>query len=1185
MSQVQRQDNLFSAEDWKIIYRTFSQADFTAYDYDTIRSAMLNYIQINYPEDFNDYIQSSEFVAIIDLLAFLGQSLAFRTDLNARENFFDTAERRESILRLAKLINYKPKRNVPARGILKVNKIRTTEPITDSEGTALDNKNIVWNDPNNPDWYDQWLSITNTAFNNTNQFGDPTKSKTISGIVTDIYNINSTTNQSVVKNFTQSVDGISTSIDVVKSDIHEDGYLYEKSPDASEPFNLIYRNDNQGFGSTDTGFFVYFKEGELQYQDYNFSSPVPNRITNIDVTNINDTDVFVQKVTSAGAPIEKWIKVPNLFGQNTIYNSLNLNTRNIFNVESRVDDQIAVQFSDGNFGTAPKGNFRIWYRQSNGQGQVLRKDRIQNKEISIAYLNNQGQQFTLTLSVSLNYTVSNSQPTESDAEIRTNAPQTFYTQDRMINAEDYNIFPLTQSNTVKKLKAINKTHIGHSRYIDINDPTGTVKSVNVYGDDGILYKDPDFSLNEEEIEGTIVDTSSYDYIINSILQPLIKKTQLNNFYYDTYKNEIETNHDSNQFIISTETTPPSSADELIMWKPYPVAGQGSSGYFYKGSDDDTANAVTVYNDPLSSSEKLGSIRPGTKIEFVDNYDSANATVSMWATVVSIRNDGEMASTDTTGSIQLSKEITSGLKVKTVLPNLRTTLSANEKTLIKSKMVDGANFGIGYHYYTSGSSDVDFLTDISSTGSAWYTITEDYLDTSNNFSITNDPVHGGTKSSGTATSWLITANYIAPTSSGGNPKYRFTVRGLDYVFESKDEVRFYYVDDYKNIDTATGKAIKDTVTLLDINKDVTLLTDSANATVLTDPVVFSVTDNFTEQDGYVDTKKIKVTNIDSDDDGTPDYPLAHEDLIDNSNYVFFNSYEDYDGYTYYKLNTDVTQVANTDVANSTSGITFVTADQYFYNGDGSNAAVKLPIESDANTYITGQGFLDNVTYKSYLGRSFTDSNKLYFQYKHSAPRDQRIDPSVSNIIELVVLQQQYYNDVSNWFKNKGTRATLPARPTSDEIRENLLDIEKYKAISDQIVYTSARFKLLFGDTADSQNQAIFKIVKIPGATYTDNQIKTEVVQAINNYFSISNWDFGDTFYFSELAAFIHTQLSSQISSVVIVPKDAEARFGDLFQIKSASNELFFSTASVNDIEIVTGLTGVNLRSTTSTIGGS
>ena len=104
MSQIVRQNNLFAAEDWKTIYRSFSQANFTAYDYDSIRSTMLNYISVNYPEDFNDYIQSSEFIAIIDLVAFLGQSIAFRTDLNSRENFLDTAERRDSIIRLAKLI-------------------------------------------------------------------------------------------------------------------------------------------------------------------------------------------------------------------------------------------------------------------------------------------------------------------------------------------------------------------------------------------------------------------------------------------------------------------------------------------------------------------------------------------------------------------------------------------------------------------------------------------------------------------------------------------------------------------------------------------------------------------------------------------------------------------------------------------------------------------------------------------------------------------------------------------------------------------------------------------------------------------------------------------------------------------------------------------------------------------------
>ena len=35
MSQIVRQNNLFSAEDWQTIYRTFSQADFKAYDYDS----------------------------------------------------------------------------------------------------------------------------------------------------------------------------------------------------------------------------------------------------------------------------------------------------------------------------------------------------------------------------------------------------------------------------------------------------------------------------------------------------------------------------------------------------------------------------------------------------------------------------------------------------------------------------------------------------------------------------------------------------------------------------------------------------------------------------------------------------------------------------------------------------------------------------------------------------------------------------------------------------------------------------------------------------------------------------------------------------------------------------------------------------------------------------------------------
>ena len=120
MSTTDRQNRLLLAEDWKTIYQSFRYADFQSYDFDNLRRTMITYIRENYPEDFNDYIESSEYLALIDLIAFLGQNLAFRTDLNARENYIETAERRESILRLARLISYNANRNIAGNGLLKI---------------------------------------------------------------------------------------------------------------------------------------------------------------------------------------------------------------------------------------------------------------------------------------------------------------------------------------------------------------------------------------------------------------------------------------------------------------------------------------------------------------------------------------------------------------------------------------------------------------------------------------------------------------------------------------------------------------------------------------------------------------------------------------------------------------------------------------------------------------------------------------------------------------------------------------------------------------------------------------------------------------------------------------------------------------------------------------------------------
>ena len=59
----------------------------------------------------------------------------------------------------------------------------------------------------------------------------------------------------------------------------------------------------------------------------------------------------------------------------------------------------------------------------------------------------------------------------------------------MVSAQDYNVFPFSQSANIKKLKAVNKTHAGHSRYIDINDPTGTYQNVDTFANDGALYSE------------------------------------------------------------------------------------------------------------------------------------------------------------------------------------------------------------------------------------------------------------------------------------------------------------------------------------------------------------------------------------------------------------------------------------------------------------------------------------------------------------------------------------------------------------------------------------------------------------------------------------------------------------------------------------------------------------------------
>ena len=227
MAKTARQTAIFGVEDWKRLYQTFREADFQSYDFETLRKSFVDYLRLYYPETFNDYIESSEFIAILDVMAFMGQALAFRNDLNTRENFLDTAERRDSVVRLANLVSYTPKRNQAAEGYLKVFSVKTTENITDFNGINLSNVTVNWNDPTNPNWLEQFTYIINAALVDSQKFGRPGNSQLLLGVKTDEYTINLIPGYLPIVPYTSTVDGTNMPFEAVSGTSQGKDYVYE----------------------------------------------------------------------------------------------------------------------------------------------------------------------------------------------------------------------------------------------------------------------------------------------------------------------------------------------------------------------------------------------------------------------------------------------------------------------------------------------------------------------------------------------------------------------------------------------------------------------------------------------------------------------------------------------------------------------------------------------------------------------------------------------------------------------------------------------------------------------------------------------------------------------------------------------------------------------------------------------
>ncbi len=1176
MSQSVRQSNLFTAEDWQAIYQSFQDVDFRAYDFDTLRAALIDYIRAHYPEDFNDYIESSEFIAVIELLSYLGTSLNFRTDLNSRENFLDTAERRESIVRLARMLSYVPKRNLAASGLFKLSGVQTNETVQDSLGRDLNGRTIFWNDPNNADSFEQFTTILNAAFNSRNPFGRPTKAGTIGSIPTDLYQFNNVENVAVAYNLSINIRGEVVPFDVVNPDFDDGEFFFERHPDPNEKMNLIYRNDGEGLGSANTGFFLLFKQGELQREDFRFDFPIRNRTTDINVNNINETDVYFQEIDQNGVVLNEWTKVPSLVGNNVIFNSIDNQVRNIFSVIPRLNDQITMKFTDGNFGNVPVGIYRSWYRTSINKKIAIRPEDVQNLEIVIPYFGADGQEYNLRLLFSLEQTIANGSAAETNEEIKQRAPQVFYTQNRMVNGEDYNVFPLTRGNEIQRLKALNRTHAGHSRYIDINDPTGTSQDLLVFGDDGALYEDSEPSRLEVDanLEASTIGAVNLQNFITG-------NATLLNFFYSDYRTSYLALNGANAFNITNYVDFGSTP---VYWEAQPKTGANDTGFF-KDSTTGAVNAVDLSNGGLGTF-----LTEGAQVRFVDLLVSP--TEEQWVVAQSITSNGIPTDPDSDadlGPVEMTDVVIDEWVAQDLIPNFRTTFSSSELTAIETRIAAQADFGIGY--------DIE----ANSKAGGWY--------------ITPTPTGDETFTSNTAAtgSWLIFCSYDPV-----DDLWSFTTRGKRYIFESLDDVRFFFDPEDLAVNVSTGRSLRDEVEILGTNTATSVPADGT----LVDPVKLSLSELFIYEDGYTDPRKVTVTGVDSNSDGIPDDPLAIDAYLTNGSNaqesIFFERFTDFDDYEYFQLwvhggydlgsnSLTITASGTNYLLSGGTGTQLIsdvdlitttldpTVDANFKDkidalGESGVLAFAGTIiyETDVDIfYEVQQATNDTVTivetqnYIHRFGRSFqlnslATENPLFFKWNHYAPRANRIDPSVSNIIDLVVLTTTYYDDVITWKNSNDITAPVPEAPTTEELRIQFAELQDYKMLSDQIIFKPGNFKLLFGTGAEEELQATFKVVKVPTATETDNEIRSAVITAIDEFFDVANWDFGESFFYTELSAYIHQSLANVVASVVIVPTKADSVFGDLFQVKAEPDELFLSTAGVANVEIVRNLTDTNLR---------
>jgi hypothetical protein len=1102
------------AEGYEAAYEAFQNINFNAFDFYSIKQSMIEYIKLYFPENFNDYIESSEFIALIEVFAYLGEILAYRYDVNAHENIIDFAQRKQSVLRLAKYVSYKSSRNIPARGLVRIDSVSTSERIFDSFGTDLSNRLIRWNDPNNPNWKDQFLLVMNKVLEQDFGTVSPNERKQVNDILFELYPMKNVPVAGNSLRYQTSISGNNYPMELVSSKLTEFG-PEEARPDNNANFNIIYGSDGLGDGSLTTGFFVYTKQGTLLKTTTTFDGILPNQTYNIPTNNINETDLWVNNIdpdtgdiVDDGSATEgrsgEWIEVDLANAQNIIFNT-NPN-RNKYEVETLEDDRVRLVFGDGEFSDVPSGTFDIWYRTSVNEEIYIPRTGVVDKTSSINYVDDNGRTQTFNFTFSLISSLQNNSPSEDIEQIRRNAPAVYYTQDRMVNGRDYNTFPL-QDPSILKLRTVNRTFAGQSNFEQTNDPSQTYSDVKVFGEDMALY----FTQTQGIVTSPITVTSSA--LIINYVQPLLSTVD----FFLKHLIDYPTIEYRREFT-SSERNLIDSAFNSVLY-PWPV------GLEY--IPNDIGSTPDYVWNPILNIDSSDSVQNDRWIILIDRAgDGSSYTITYRGKHLV----AESPSTNFYNYNQSERVLTfDNLNSnRDELIILKANISSNSRMLLDDNIilnVEGLET-IKSGLPNAGLPNLNQLT----------VVTKDTNQDSIPDNITLPQLLN-----------IIIPDVQLQLESGSQeitlPQPYVTgfndvrVRGnFGQVTWNQDGFDINQVDPVANTFTFEGNIISE----VSIGDTISIVSSGDIQEVLQNP-------SYTVSDVLFDGQFTVVSVIEPTVLPTTESTTFAMEVRGRV--------------------TDKIRVTGAGIADSNT-IT-VTMDPYVYfSRDTINEEFSI-VETTPEVVSAWGNDSNETLYKREFGRT-----NLNFLWLHRTDEFNLVNPSPTNINDMFVVTRAYYNQYSRWLT--GEISQPPTPPTPYELRNSYATILDNKMISDTVVMHSGDFKLIIGDKSRPELRAKIKVVRSANRTLTDNQVKIRIVNIVRDFFDVNKWEYGETFFYTELDTAIQVQMPSDISSTVLVPQHPNHSFGDLYQVFCKENEIFQVDIGVEDIEIVNALNPSNIR---------